>query len=185
PTSVRVSPDLEQRLQTAAADQLIPVIIQGGDQGTLMQAVQMVAGRDQLDHLRQLGLIHSLALELYPDQIQQLRTPHGVTALILDRDVAGSANEFNHTRATTGADQVIGTAGFSPIVGQFTSYVARMPSSGVNGTGIGIAVLDSGIYEGGGDHEDFRNLNDSRVRRILYHQNFVTGESGFVGPQAR
>src|SRR5207237_2612129 len=59
--------------------------------------------------------------------------------------------------ATTGADAVRTTSGINV--------------TGLDGTGIGIAILDSGIYK---DHTDF--LDKSNNGRVVYSQDF-TGEN--------
>src|SRR5207302_6335032 len=61
-----------------------------------------------------------------------------------------------HLSATTGADAVRTTSGINV--------------SGLDGTGVGIAILDSGIYK---DHTDF--LDKSNNGRVVYSQDF-TGE---------
>src|SRR5437867_5723654 len=69
---------------------------------------------------------------------------------------------MGHLSATTGADAVRTTSGINV--------------NGVDGTGIGIAVLDSGIYK---DHTDF--LDKSNNVRVVYSQDF-TGENRIDDP---
>src|SRR5438552_13028020 len=69
---------------------------------------------------------------------------------------------MGHLSATTGADAVRTTNGINV--------------SGVDGTGIGIAVLDSGIYA---SHTDF--LDKSNNVRVVYSQDF-TGENRVDDP---
>src|SRR5499433_469205 len=64
---------------------------------------------------------------------------------------------MGHLSATTGADAVRATNGINV--------------SGLDGTGIGIAILDSGIYR---EHTDF--LDKSNNVRVVYSQDF-TGEN--------
>src|SRR3989441_10143202 len=69
---------------------------------------------------------------------------------------------MGHLSATTGADAVRTTSGINV--------------NGVDGTGIGIAVLDSGIYA---SHTDF--LDKSNNVRVVYSQDF-TGENRVDDP---
>src|SRR5437870_5117177 len=69
---------------------------------------------------------------------------------------------MGHLSATTGADAVRTTSGINV--------------NGVDGTGIGIAVLDSGIYT---SHTDFLDKNNNV--RVVYSQDF-TGENRIDDP---
>src|SRR4051812_5686666 len=132
---VRVSPDLASKLASLDGAATIPVIIRGDDVGRLLQAIRAVVGPDSIAAAKQLGVVKSVALDLAPEVIERLRETPGVRAITLDRPVAGSALENydqNHLRATTGASQVVGTAGFSPMNGQFNSYLSSMSATGVN-----------------------------------------------------
>ena len=81
-----------------------------------------------------------------------------------------------HLLAATGASQVIGADGLansrSPVVQQ-SGYIAR---NGPNGTGVTIAVLDSGIYGGDGLRSDLRSLTNTSSSRVIYRKNFVSDE---------
>src|ERR1043166_4449319 len=72
------------------------------------------------------------------------------------------AQSMGHLSATTGADAVRTISGINV--------------SGVDGAGVGIAVLDSGIYS---SHTDF--LDKSNTVRVVYSQDF-TGENRVDDP---
>ena len=96
--------------------------------------------------------LNAHAVEMPASIVDSVAAFDEVAFVSLDRPT----QSMGHLSATTGADAVRTTSGINV--------------SGVDGTGIGIAILDSGIYK---DHTDF--LDKSNNVRVVYSQDF-TGE---------
>src|SRR5436305_13508525 len=84
--------------------------------------------------------------------VERLSEQRGVRFVSLDRETVS----FGHVSLTTGTDQVRTTAGINV--------------SGLDGTGVGIAVLDSGI-----DAKHTAFLNNNNGVRVVVSRDF-TGE---------
>jgi serine protease AprX len=142
----RVSPDLlELARDPESASRRVRVIVQGGA-GLEAALGAEVKTRGSFDTLG------ARVVELPARLVERLSEQKGVRFLSLDRETAG----FGHVTRTTGADDVRETAGTNV--------------TGLDGTGIGIAVLDSGIDTG---HTAFLDRNNGL--RIVYSKDF-TGE---------
>ena len=88
---------------------------------------------------------------------------------------APDPSESNHLRVTTGADQVVGPSGYTFKNHEIlTPYLRSLPQQGYNGTDVGIAILDSGIYDEDAEHVDLRNITDTGRKRVVARANFVT-----------
>jgi serine protease AprX len=146
----RVSPDLlELARDPEAAGRRVRVIVQ--ERAGLDAALASALGPE----VRTRGRFDSLGarvVELPARLVERLSEQRGVRFLSLDRDTSG----FGHVSRTTGADEVRETAGTNV--------------AGLDGSGIGIAVLDSGIDTA---HTTF--LDRSNSTRVVYSKDF-TGE---------
>ena len=148
--AVRVSPDLlELARDPEAGGKRVRVIMQEG------------AGRDPLlgsglaGEVETRGRFEALGgrvIELPARLVERLSAQAGVRFLSLDRETTG----YGHVTRTTGADAVREAAGTNV--------------TGLDGTGIGIAVLDSGIDTA---HTTF--LDRSNTLRVVVSKDF-TGE---------
>jgi len=145
----RISPDLlEIARDPAAQGRKVRVILQDDGGG---EALPAVLRREAKAH----GSFTSLGARVYelPARlVEQLATHRGVRFVSLDRETRA----FGHVSRTTGTDEVRTTTG--TVV------------SGLDGTGIGIAVIDSGIDT---THTTF--LDRSNSLRVVASVDF-TGE---------
>jgi subtilisin family serine protease len=146
----RVSPDLlELARDPEAAGRRVRVIVQeraGLDALLASTLGSEVKTRGRFDSLG------ARVVELPARLVERLSEQKGVRFLSPDRETTG----FGHVTRTTGTDDVRETAGTNV--------------NGLDGTGIGIAVLDSGIDTG---HTSFRDRGNGR--RVVYSKDF-TGE---------
>ncbi|HEX7957589.1 MAG TPA: S8 family peptidase, partial [Pyrinomonadaceae bacterium] len=143
----RVSPDLlEVARDPAARGRKVRVILQ--DDGAALPA----ALRREAKTRGSFDSIGARVVELPAGLVEQLAAHHGVRFVSLDRETRA----FGHVSRTTGTDEVRTTTGTNV--------------SGLDGTGIGIAVIDSGIDT---SHTTF--LNSSNGLRVVLSKDF-TGE---------
>src|ERR1044072_1121351 len=138
-TAEKISPDLlELARDPAAQDRRVRVILQTGDgAGTQLEA--LLSRRD----VRTRGEMASLGarvVELPARLVEQLSARAGVRFVSLDRETIS----FGHVSLTTGTDAVRNASADSfrgnPVIG--------LSGQVLDGTGIGVAVLDSGIDTG-------------------------------------
>jgi subtilisin family serine protease len=146
----RVSPDLlELARDPEAGGRRVRVIVQerAGLDAMLASALgPEVKTRGRFDS------IGARVVELPARLVERLSEQKGVRFLSLDRETTG----FGHVSRTTGTDEVRETEGKN--------------ATGLDGTGIGIAVLDSGIDTG---HASF--LDGKNNLRVVVSRDF-TGE---------
>ena len=148
--SDRVSPDLlELARDPEAGGRRVRVIVQ--ERAGLDAALASALGGEVKTHGR-FDSLGARVVELPARLVERLSEQRGVRFLSLDRETAG----FGHVTRTTGTDDVRETAGTNV--------------NGLDGTGIGIAVLDSGIDA---SHTAF--LDKSNGLRVVYSKDF-TGE---------
>jgi subtilisin family serine protease len=146
----RVSPDLlELARDPEAAGRRIRVIVQ--ERAGLDAMLASTLGREMRTRGR-FDTLGARVVELPARLVERLSEQKGVRFLSLDRETTG----FGHVSRTTGTDDVRETSGTN--------------INGLDGTGIGIAVLDSGIDTG---HTTF--LDKSNSLRVVYSKDF-TGE---------
>src|SRR5580704_6352858 len=93
------------------------------------------------------SLIPAVSATLHPSDILAVSNQSNVSYISLDRQLGAS---LDYTAAAVGAPEVW--------------------SSGWDGTGIGVAVIDSGIY----NHPDL-NAASSSKSRVVYRQSFIGG----------
>ncbi|MDQ3745466.1 MAG: S8 family serine peptidase, partial [Acidobacteriota bacterium] len=150
--SAKVSPDLR-----------------GGSDASLVKVILQLSGKPsgQLNALLNRNGVHvrahfqsfnSYAVELPADVVDELASFDEVSYVSLDRQT----QSFGHITLTTGADAVRQQT--------TTSLLGGTTTTTLDGTGIGIAVLDSGVDS---THRDF--LDKSNGLRVVYSQDF-TGE---------
>ncbi|MFL6336231.1 MAG: S8 family serine peptidase [Pyrinomonadaceae bacterium] len=146
----RVSPDLlELARDPEAAGRRVRVIVQERAGLDALLAARLGREVKTRGHFDTLG---ARVVELPARLVERLSEQKGVRFISLDRETTG----FGHVSRTTGADDVRETAGTNV--------------TGLDGTGVGIAVLDSGIDA---SHTAF--LNNKNDVRVVYSKDF-TGE---------
>jgi serine protease AprX len=157
-TSTKISPDLLPKLRGAGGDNRVPVVIQ----------LKAMPDRD-IDTLltgygarivRVLKRLNVRVVDVPLNAVHALASRSEVRYISPDRQVA----TFGHVAATTGTDAVR--------VRTTTSLLGLVTTTTVfDGTGVGVAIIDSGIDEG---HLAFRN--QLGVSRVIARQDF-TGEN--------
>ncbi|HEX8336102.1 MAG TPA: S8 family serine peptidase [Pyrinomonadaceae bacterium] len=146
----RISPDLlELARDPGAGGRRVRVILQ--ERPGLDALLASALGREVKTRGR-FDSIGARVVELPARLVERLSEQRGVRFLSPDRETSG----FGHVTRTTGTDAVREAAGTNV--------------TGLDGTGIGIAVLDSGIDTG---HASF--LDKSNGLRVVYSKDF-TGE---------
>src|SRR6266446_3103782 len=150
--AAKASSDLLAKTHGAKKSDVVPVILQlnapmsGGLNALLNQ--NGVHGAKQV--FKQLN---AQAIDMPAAIVDDVAAFDEVSYISFDRPTVSMGQHS----ATTGADAVRTTSGINV--------------TGLDGTGIGIAILDSGIYK---DHTDF--LDKSNNGRVVYSQDF-TGEN--------
>ena len=139
----KISGDLQKKL---AAGGNIEVIVQFNHVPTSVD-LQPFATHQIIRKFKHIKALHLL---LTPAQIQALQLNPEITYITPNRDVLGTLDVTTQT------------------VGANTAW-----SEGWNGTGVGVAVIDSGIYA----HDDLTTASGSGSR-IVYSQSFVSGLTG-------
>src|SRR5689334_757029 len=147
--SRKISKDLLKKVTGGRGGELVRVIIQPVNQPDLsLDSTLELTG----SNVRKLKLFQTRIVTLPAQAAVALAARSDVAYVSLNRD----AQPMGHLSLTTGADQVRATPNTS--------------SSSLDGTGIGIAILDSGIDP---NHRAF--LNRSNEVRVVYSEDF-TGE---------
>jgi len=154
----KISEDLRNEMQSAASgSDRVSVILQTDDAGSgRLNSMLNRLGLQVSSRMTQLGAIK---VEGSVAAIEKLAAQSEIRHLSLDKKVMS----LGHISATTGADDVRQQTATSP-QGVTTSY-------GLDGSGIGIAVLDSGIDI---NHVSF--LNAKNNSRVVFSKDF-TGEN--------
>src|ERR1043165_6577262 len=145
----KVSRDIAEKVNEGHGADLVRVIIQPVNQpdSTLDSTIEFTGS-----NVRKLKLFQTRIVTLPAQAAMMLASRSDVAYVSLSRD----ARPMGHLSATTGADQVRATTNSS--------------STSLDGTGIGIAIIDSGIDT---DHRSF--LDRSNSVRVVYSEDF-TGE---------
>jgi subtilisin family serine protease len=147
--SRKISRDLLEKTR-GAGNQRLSVIVQLNDNADSSFDVELLKQGSRFK--ASLTRFHSRALELPAKTVDELAARSDVRFVSLDRETI----PFGHVTATTGADTVRVTSGTNTM--------------GLDGSGIGIAVLDSGIDA---NHTAF--LDRRNHSRVIYSRDF-TGE---------
>lgn len=149
PLDRKISEDILKKVSAGNGADLIRVIIQPSSEPELsLDTTLEYTG----SNIRKLKSFRSRIVTLPAQAAVNLASRSDVAYVSLNRDV----QPMGHLSATTGADQVRATP--------------NPASSSLDGTGIGIAILDSGIDP---EHRSF--LNRSNAVRVVYSEDF-TGE---------
>ena len=153
----KISPDLRERVRNARSGERVNVIIQsnGTWNRTLDSLLKNYGGRIT----RQFQNINPRVVNLPAGAVESLTTRSEVRYISLDRDI----RSLGHISSTSGADAVR-TQNSNSLLGSLTS-------TELDGTGIGIAVIDSGIDA---NHSSF--LNKNGLNRVVTSHDF-TGEN--------
>jgi subtilisin family serine protease len=174
---LKLSPELESFAFSAASNEgeRLRVIVQTRNGlATFDEGLAKRGGRIRTP----LPLIGGYVAELPASAIKEVAEDSNTTYISLDRKTSlmhSSRYDYNLLRVTTGAESVLGKDGVAGGDRVMADHVKSLPA-GPNGTGVTIAVLDSGIYDNGTLHEDLRSVRDVKQSRVLLHRDFVTGE---------
>lgn len=148
----RISPDLSEQVGAAPKDEARSRIVLQ-IKGQVSDSLNVFLKRSDVHSKKELKRFNSKVIEMPSSLVGKLSDFPEVSYISLDREV----KSLGHVSATTGADivrqQIIGNG-----------------ITGLDGTGIGIAVLDSSIYN---SHTSF--LGNDGNNRLVLHRDF-TGE---------
>jgi len=147
--AVKVSPDLLRLIAVTPATQRVPVVVESsGLWGLTLDLLLTTLGARTSRTYRNLG---ARALDIPAGNVLTLAASSLVSFVSADRPV----RLLGHLSATTGADAALEESG---------------GSNALDGTGVGVAVIDSGVYAG---HRSF--LDKSNRVRVVRSVDF-TGE---------
>jgi len=150
-TEGKVSHDLRKLARGSRSNERVSVIIQfDGIPGSVLDSLVLTRGGRTKAHFKN---FNARLVELPAKAVEALAARHDISYISLDR----LNIPFGHVSQTTGADAARAINGTNV--------------AGLDGTGIGIAVLDSGIDT---SHTSF--LNRSNVVRVVASRDF-TGEN--------
>ena len=170
-TGIHIDTDLAQQVATSAPQTRLPVLVEAsgtpgvdGPTGNERRANDVDgAVRRTGGALRgHLNLVGAVAADLTPAQMQQLATDRLVAHLSLDRPVRASS------LYAAGA-----TASGTPITYQQTIGATSAAQQGFTGSGVGVAVIDTGIAS-----------NPALSGRVVKHVDFVDPTSPAGGDPA-
>src|SRR5436190_1934368 len=158
----KISPDVTEIIQGASTRKRASVIlqVQNTKSAELADLLQRNGGRIT-SSLNNLGVIQ---VELPVGAIETVASSRLVQHVSADKQVRA----FGHVTATTGADQIRNQT-TTTLLGGTTSYT-------LDGSGIGIAIVDSGIDT---NHKSF--LGNNGLTRVVYSKDF-TGENRVDDP---
>lgn len=147
-------------------------IVQGQDLDTLRSLVSAEGGN--ITH--ELRIINAVAADLTPDQLATLRAAPGIRR-IYGNTAVEAAGKPNKDGGSDGGDSGDGSTAGSA----YTDYPSLVDADvlhdqGIDGWGVGIAIVDSGIYSGPGLAHD-RYL----MKRIKAVYDATTGQQIFEG----
>ena len=148
----RVSPDLlDIARDPGAQGERVRVILQSD--GAASPALASLLRRRDVKAAGRFDSVGARVVEIPARLVEQLAEQKGVRFVSLDRETVS----FGHVSYTTGADDVRESAGTNV--------------AGLDGTGVGIAILDSGV-----DTKHTAFLDRSNNVRVVYSKDF-TGEN--------
>ncbi|HEX8745983.1 MAG TPA: S8 family serine peptidase, partial [Pyrinomonadaceae bacterium] len=156
----KISPDLRERMGRAGEpdEESVPVILQL--KGKPSGRVNALLNRNGVHMRRYMKSLDTYSLKLPMALIPELASFEEVFNISLDQETI----PFGHVTTTTGLDTVREQKSYS-LLGLVSSTTI------LNGTGVGIAILDSGIDT---SHRSF--LNNSNGLRVVASRDF-TGEN--------
>ncbi|HEU4389627.1 MAG TPA: S8 family peptidase [Blastocatellia bacterium] len=178
---LKVAPDVASLISETAgrSPETVRVIIRSrAGEREFRETLKGVGGRVT----KSLAVIDSYAAEVPRGSLASLAQDSETMFVSLDREtwLLGDRYDYNLVRATTGAENVVGrdALGLPPLRGDALADYTRSLRSGPNGSGVTIAVLDSGVYDRGQLHEDFGEAYDACSSRVLAHVDFVSDGRG-------
>src|SRR5690349_21156835 len=147
--SPKASPDLQNLLGTSPSTTMVDVIVQ---YKVKVQKHHLQKALSKGGHSKaHLGVVQAEAFTLPLGEVADLLNDSDVKYVTLD----------HHVKMTAGPDYTLTTV---------NADVAQ--AYGFDGTGVGIAVVDSGIYP----HDDL-NLFGAQNQRVVYSESFVPGDT--------
>jgi serine protease AprX len=144
-----ISQDLREKLNNGSPSDRVRLVISlnGADPVFVAARVEALGGKVR-KHFKN---VDEMSLELPLGSVPALSDIDGVDYIAPDRDVTSLAS---HLETTTGASQVSASTG-----GLLQSLLSTL-----DGTGVGVAVLDSGVD---GEHNDLKDELRSKRRVVL------------------
>jgi subtilisin family serine protease len=156
----KLSPDLREMVNSGNPDGVVKVILQAEDINSRALRQALAANGVTIDSSA--ANLNMMVLDLPVKAAESVASAQGAKHLSLDRKMA----VLGHIETTTGAS-LVRTIQQGLDVGLLGTTVVNS-SSELDGTGIGIAILDSGIRE---DHRSF--VDASGRNRIVQHNSFA------------
>ncbi len=139
-TEVAVAP-------SAAATPSLSYIVQGRSLETVTSAVLAVDG--EITH--ELGVIRAVTANLTPAQLETIRNDPGVRRIYGNTGVE-TAGKPNNDSGSTEEDSGMAGSGYTEFPGLVDADLLH--DQGIDGWGVTIAIVDSGIYSGPGITQD-------------------------------
>jgi subtilisin family serine protease len=157
----RLAPDLVAALENGAADRSDRMVrlvanLDVSDSRTLSEDLGRLGGSVRAEYKS----VKQAVLEVPLSAVAALTDVAGLDYVAPDRPVFGQAS---HIQTTTGASQVYPLENWQPL----SSFLVTGGLKGYDGSGVGVAVIDSGID---GEHADLR---DNGKRRMILTVDFV------------
>ena len=155
----KISPDLREALGGTSASERVQVILQGDDlKNASLREFLKSNGASVAGNFGSLG---AQAVEMPLSAVSRLSEQSGVSYLSLDGET--SALGKGHVSKTTGTDDIDEE--------EEVSQTGVVTVKKLNGKGVGIAIIDSGIYSA---HRAFRGRDGKS--RVVFSKDF-TGEN--------
>jgi serine protease AprX len=153
----RIAPDLKDSIGKRSLYEKIRVVVNltGDVSDQVVEQIKGLGG-EVLKAFKKTG---QLIIDIPAGAVESLTTLPGLDYIAPDRPVDSLAS---HIGITTGANQVYRTSGWD-----WSSSVTGSLQSGFNGSGVTVAVLDSGV------DADMTDLKDSGGRRTLLSMNLA------------
>ncbi len=161
----RLAPDLAEKLRNNSPSDKVRLVVstlKGADFTTVVERVKGL-GFNVSDELRN---VREIVLELPLEAVESLAGVEGIDYVAPDRPVQGLAS---HLQMTTGASKVYPVDLGGPLLSFTTSLL--LSGSGYDGSGVGVAVLDSGIDI---DRPDLTERYTGK-RRVVLNVDFTGG----------
>src|SRR6185369_3651931 len=136
-----VSPDLRAMIDSPGSPERVKAILQVGDANSLTVREQLKA--NGIIITGQMNRLGALVVDMPTKAIAKLAESGNAKYISIDRSVSG----LGHVEATTGADAMLSQAG----------------NAGLDGSSIGVAVLDSGIS----------SKHQALVNRVAFSKDFT------------
>lgn len=151
----KLSPDLRQLVADAGGNRTVKVILQSDDIDN--PQLLNVLKRNHVQIESRAHALNMLTIDLPVQVAEEIASVEGTKHLSLNKEI----NLLGHVETTTGVSLV-------------RNWPANTVTGTLDGTGIGIAVVDSGVFE---NHHHF--MDASGKDRVIVNQDFVvtTGSS--------